>query len=40
MIDIEVFNKSNSEVFIYILCTRAGGLGVNLQVRDVRKIRV
>ena len=32
MIDIEVFNKPNSEVFIYILCTRAGGLGVNLQV--------
>ncbi|GAX78544.1 hypothetical protein CEUSTIGMA_g5984.t1 [Chlamydomonas eustigma] len=34
MIDIEVFNKPNSEVFIYILCTRAGGLGVNLQTAD------
>lgn len=28
MIDIEVFNKPNSDIFIYILCTRAGGLGV------------
>ena len=34
MIDIEVFNKPNSDVFIYILCTRAGGLGVNLQTAD------
>mgnify|MGYP001807205665 CR=1 FL=1 len=32
MIDIEQFNKPNSDIFIYILCTRAGGLGVNLQV--------
>jgi hypothetical protein len=32
MIDIEMFNKPKSELFIYILCTRAGGLGVNLQV--------
>ena len=34
MIDIELFNKSNSDVFVYILCTRAGGLGVNLQSAD------
>lgn len=34
MIDIEMFNKKDSEVFIYILCTRAGGLGVNLQTAD------
>ena len=30
----QVFNKPNSDVFIYILCTRAGGLGVNLQTAD------
>ena len=34
MIDIEQFNKPNSNIFIYILCTRAGGLGVNLQSAD------
>ena len=34
MIDIEIFNKRNSDVFCYILCTRAGGLGVNLQTAD------
>ncbi|KAG1680939.1 hypothetical protein FOA52_009898 [Chlamydomonas sp. UWO 241] len=34
MIDIEMFNKKGSELFIYILCTRAGGLGVNLQTAD------
>ena len=34
MIDIELFNKRNSDVFVYILCTRAGGLGVNLQSAD------
>lgn len=34
MIDIGIFNKPGSDVFIYILCTRAGGLGVNLQSAD------
>ncbi|GAX72787.1 hypothetical protein CEUSTIGMA_g243.t1 [Chlamydomonas eustigma] len=34
MIDIQLFNMPESEVFIYILCTRAGGLGVNLQTAD------
>ncbi|KAL6759340.1 P-loop containing nucleoside triphosphate hydrolase protein [Haematococcus lacustris] len=34
MIDIQQFNKPNSDVFMYILCTRAGGLGVNLQTAD------
>ena len=34
MIDIAMFNKPNSDVFVYILCTRAGGLGVNLQSAD------
>eukprot|EP00955_Chlamydomonas_euryale_P003858 40132-Chlamydomonas_euryale.AAC.2 len=29
-----MFNKPGSDVFIYILCTRAGGLGVNLQTAD------
>jgi hypothetical protein len=33
MIDIEQFNRPGSKDFIYILNTRAGGLGVNLQVR-------
>ncbi len=31
---LQVFNKPNSETFIFILCTRAGGLGVNLQTAD------
>ena len=34
MIDIEAFNKPGSDVFVYILATRAGGLGVNLQTAD------
>ncbi|KAF5826096.1 P-loop containing nucleoside triphosphate hydrolase protein [Dunaliella salina] len=34
MIDIQQFNKPNSDIFMYILCTRAGGLGVNLQTAD------
>jgi SWI/SNF-related matrix-associated actin-dependent regulator of chromatin subfamily A member 5 len=29
-----MFNKKDSDIFIYILCTRAGGLGVNLQTAD------
>jgi hypothetical protein len=28
------FLQPNSDVFMYILCTRAGGLGVNLQTAD------
>ncbi|GIL63033.1 hypothetical protein Vafri_17166 [Volvox africanus] len=34
MIDMEQFNLPGSNIFIYILCTRAGGLGVNLQTAD------
>jgi SWI/SNF-related matrix-associated actin-dependent regulator of chromatin subfamily A member 5 len=34
MIDIEQFNRAGSKDFIYILNTRAGGLGVNLQTAD------
>ncbi|MEW5298327.1 MAG: hypothetical protein WDW36_001466 [Sanguina aurantia] len=34
MIDIEQFNRPRSDIFIYILNTRAGGLGVNLQTAD------
>lgn len=34
MIDIEQFNRPGSKDFIYILNTRAGGLGVNLQTAD------
>ena len=29
---IDVFNAPNSEKFCFILSTRAGGLGINLQV--------
>ncbi|GLC46024.1 hypothetical protein PLESTB_001026800 [Pleodorina starrii] len=34
MVDMQQFNKPGSDIFIYILCTRAGGLGVNLQTAD------
>ncbi|KAI8470648.1 MAG: P-loop containing nucleoside triphosphate hydrolase protein [Monoraphidium minutum] len=34
MINIEEFNKPGSEVFVFMLTTRAGGLGVNLQTAD------
>ena len=30
---LKVFNMANSEYFIFLLSTRAGGLGLNLQVR-------
>jgi SWI/SNF-related matrix-associated actin-dependent regulator of chromatin subfamily A member 5 len=33
-IDISLFNRQGSDVFIYILNTRAGGLGINLQTAD------
>ena len=32
---IEAFNKPNSEKFCFILSTRAGGLGINLQTADI-----
>ena len=34
MIDMHLFNQPGSEFFIYLLCTRAGGLGINLQTAD------
>ena len=34
MIDIAQFQAPGSQTFIYILNTRAGGLGVNLQTAD------
>lgn len=34
MIDINRFNAPGSNLFIYILNTKAGGLGVNLQSAD------
>jgi SWI/SNF-related matrix-associated actin-dependent regulator of chromatin subfamily A member 5 len=33
--DIARFNKENSEFPIYLISTRAGGLGINLQTADV-----
>ncbi|EFN54637.1 hypothetical protein CHLNCDRAFT_9749, partial [Chlorella variabilis] len=35
MIDIKLFNRPGSDTFVYLLNTRAGGLGVNLQTADV-----
>jgi SWI/SNF-related matrix-associated actin-dependent regulator of chromatin subfamily A member 5 len=33
-VDIMRFNQEGSETFIYLVSTRAGGLGVNLQTAD------
>lgn len=32
---IETFNKPGSEKFVFLLSTRAGGLGINLATADV-----
>lgn len=32
---IEAFNKPGSEKFIFLLSTRAGGLGINLATADI-----
>lgn len=32
--DIDAFNAENSPIFIYIISTRAGGLGINLATAD------
>ena len=32
--NIDNFNKKDSEIFAFILSTRAGGLGINLQTAD------
>lgn len=32
--DMDKFNKPDSDVFIYILTTRAGGVGINLWTAD------
>ena len=32
---LKIFNMANSEYFIFLLSTRAGGLGLNLQVNTV-----
>jgi SNF2 family DNA or RNA helicase len=31
---LKIFNMVNSEYFIFLLSTRAGGLGLNLQTAD------
>lgn len=33
-LDLRVFNATNSPVFVYIMSTRAGGLGINAQTAD------
>ena len=33
-LDIRVFNAKDSKVFAYLMSTRAGGLGINLQTAD------
>ena len=33
-VDIAAFNRPNSPMFAFLLSTRAGGLGVNLQTAD------
>jgi SWI/SNF-related matrix-associated actin-dependent regulator of chromatin subfamily A member 5 len=35
---IDAYNAPNSEKFIFLLSTRAGGLGINLQVRTVKNV--
>ena len=32
---IDAYNRPNSEKFLFLLSTRAGGLGINLQTADV-----
>ncbi len=32
--NIEKFTKENSEIFVFLLSTRAGGLGINLTTAD------
>ena len=32
---IDVFNAPNSEKFLFLLSTRAGGLGINLATADI-----
>lgn len=34
MIDVGSFNRPGSDLFVYMLSTRAGGLGLNLQTAD------
>lgn len=37
---IDDFNREGSDIFCFILSTRAGGLGINLQVRPTFSLRV
>ena len=37
---IEEYNKPNSSKFVFLLSTRAGGLGINLQTADLYFVRL
>ena len=34
MVNLQAFNAADSQVFIFLMTTRAGGLGINLQTAD------
>ena len=34
---IDRFSKLDSDRFVFLLCTRAGGLGINLTAADTRR---
>ncbi len=40
MIDIGKFNRPGSDTFVFLLSTRAGGLGVNLQTAGSSRISI
>ena len=34
MIDVEMYNKEGSDIFMFLMSTRAGGVGINLATAD------